>query len=184
MTDEEIIGLYIARDETAIRETQRSYDTYCRALAGRILGNSRDVEEIVSDTWLKAWQSIPPANPRDLKLYLAKICRNLSCNRLRDQSAAKRGSEATVLLDELAECLPGGGSAEDALAAKELRKAVNQFLHTLPRRDADLFLRRYFFAEEMADIARRYGLRTNTVSVSLHRTRAKLRDYLTKEGYL
>lgn len=183
MTDEEIVRLYFARDEAAIRESQRSYDCYLRALAARILGNSQDVEEVVSDTWLRAWQSIPPNNPRSLKLYLAKISRNLCCNRMRDVSAARRDTGPTALLEELGECLPGGTSAEEVFAAKELQAAVNAFLKQLPRRDCDLFLRRYFFADSMDDIAKRYGLRKNTVSVSLHRTRTKLREYLIKEGY-
>ena len=183
MTDEEILSLYFDRSEEAIAATQRKFDGYCRSLIGRILGSPRDVEEIVSDTWLKAWQSIPPARPDDLKLYLARISRNLALNRLRDARAARRGDGADALLDELSEVL-GGSTTEELVDAKELQRAVNAFLRRLPRRDCDIFVRRCFFAESPAEIASRYALRPNTVTVSLHRTRKKLREYLHKEGYL
>ena len=107
MTDEVIIALYFDRSEEAIAATQRKYDGYCRTLIGRILGSARDVEETVSDTWLKAWLSIPPNRPRDLKLYLAKIGRNLALNRLRDGRAARRGEGADAVLEELSEVLGG-----------------------------------------------------------------------------
>ena len=183
MTDEEIIGLYFARDEGAIAASQASHGGYCRALVGRMLRSPQDVEEVLSDVWLRAWESIPPNRPGDLRLYLAKIGRNLAINRLRDGRAAKRGDGADGVLDELAEVL-GGVSTEEEFDGMELRRAVNRFLHTLPARECDIFVRRCFYAESARDIARRYGLRPNTVTVSLHRTRSKLRDYLTKEGYL
>lgn len=183
MTDEEIIALYFDRSEEAIAATQGKYDGYCRSIIGRILGSPRDVEETVSDTWLKAWLSIPPNRPRDLKLYLAKIGRNLALNRLREGRAARRGEGADAVLEELQEVL-GGNSTEELVDAKELQKAVNRFLRHLPERECSIFVRRCFYAESAEDIAARYALRTNTVTVSLHRTRKKLREYLIKEGYL
>lgn len=183
MTDEEIISLYFDRSEEAIAATQRKYDGYCRTLIGRILGNPRDTEEIVSDLWLRAWLSIPPNRPSDLKLYLAKIGRNLALNRLREGRAAKRGEGADAVLEELSEVI-GGSTTEELVDAKELQEAVNAFLGRLPRRDCDIFVRRCFYLETPDEIAGRYGLRTNTVNVSLHRTRKKLREYLIKEGYL
>ena len=183
MTDEEIISLYFDRSEEAIAATQREYDGYCRAIVGRILGSARDTEEIISDTWLKAWLSIPPNRPRDLKLYLAKIGRNLALNRLRDGRAAKRGEAADAVLEELREVL-GENTTEETVNAKELQTAVNRFLRQLPERECNIFIRRCFYAESAEEIAVRYGLRPNTVTVSLHRTRKKLREYLVKEGYL
>ena len=183
MTDEEIISLYFDRSEEAIAATQRKYDGYCRAIVGRILGSARDTEEIISDTWLKAWLSIPPNRPRDLKLYLAKIGRNLALNRLRDGRAAKRGEAADAVLEELREVL-GENTTEETVNAKELQTAVNRFLRQLPERECNVFIRRCFYAESAEEIAARYGLRPNTVTVSLHRTRKKLREYLVKEGYL
>ncbi len=184
MTDEEIIGLFFARNERAITESQRRYGGYCRSLAARMLRSPQDVEEVLSDTWLKAWQSIPPNRPQDLKLYFARISRNLSCNRLREGTAAKRFCGMDAVLDELAECLPGGVSPESEVSAAQLQEAINRFLRSLPRAECDLFLRRYFHAESLETIARAYGLRKNTVSVKLHRTRERLRAYLKKEGYL
>lgn len=183
MTDEEIISLYFDRSEEAIAATQRKYDGYCRSVIGRILGSPRDTEEILSDTWLKAWLSIPPARPESLRLYLAKIGRNLALNRLRDGRAAKRGVEADAVLEELREVL-GANSTEQAVDEKELQRAVNGFLRQLPERECSIFVRRCFYAESSQEIAARYGLRSNTVTVSLHRTRKKLREYLLKEGYL
>lgn len=183
MTDEEIISLYFDRSEEAITATQRKYDNYCRSLIARILGSPRDVEETLSDTWLRAWLSIPPNHPEDLKLYLAKIGRNLALNRLRERRAVRRGEGADAVLEELAEVL-GESSTEETVDARELQGAVNRFLHLLPRRDCDIFVRRCFYAEGAGEISARYGLRPNTVTVSLHRTRKKLREYLLKEGYL
>ena len=183
MTDEEIISLYFDRSEEAIAATQRKYDGYCRAIVGRILGSARDAEEIISDTWLKAWLSIPPARPENLRLYLAKIGRNLALNRLRDGRAGKRGEAADAVLEELREVL-GENTTEETVNAMELQTAVTRFLRQLPERDCDIFVRRCFYAESADEIAARYGLRPNTVTVSLHRTRKKLRDYLVKEGYL
>lgn len=184
MTDESIIRLYFARDESAIEESQRRYGAYCRSLIWRLVDSREDAEELLSDLWLRAWNAIPPSRPENLKLYLARIGRNLACNHLRDRKAAKRGDGIDAVLDELAECLPGGVSPESEVSQQELRNAINRFLRTLPQRDCDLFLRRYFYAEELDEIAKRYGLRKNTASVSLHRTRTKLREFLTKEGYL
>ena len=183
MTDEEIISLYFDRSEEAIAATQRKYDGYCRAIVGRILGSARDAEEIISDTWLKAWLSIPPNRPKDLKLYLAKIGRNLALNRLRDGRSSKRGEAADAVLEELREVL-GENTTEETVDAKELQTAVNRFLRQLPERECNVFIRRCFYAESAEEIAVRYGLRPNTVTVSLHRTRKKLREYLIKEGYL
>ena len=169
MTDEEIISLYFDRSEEAIAATQRKFDGYCRSILSRLLGSSRDVEEVLSDTWLQTWLSIPPNRPENLKLYLAKIGRNLALNRLRERRAVRRGEGAEAVLEELSEVL---------------QKAVNAFVRGLPRRDGDIFVRRCFYAESAEEIASRYSMRPNTVTVSLHRTRKKLREYLIKEGYL
>ena len=183
MEDSEIIGLYHSRSEEALSQTAQKYGGYCRSIAWNILGNVLDVEETLNDTWLAAWDSIPPQKPRRLSVYLGRITRNLALNRLRDGRAARRGEGADAVLEELSEVL-GGSTTEELVDAKELSKAVNAFLRKLPRRDCDIFVRRCFYAESAAEIADRCGLRQNTVNVSLHRTRAKLRSYLTKEGYL
>lgn len=183
MTDEQIVSLYFKRDEAAIEECRTAHGPYCRAILSRMLGNAQDVEETLSDIWLRAWDSIPPNRPDSLRLYLAKIGRNLACNRLRESRAAKRGDGADAVLDELSEVL-GGVTTEDIVDAKELRAAINGFLRHLPERDCDIFVRRCFYLESAAEIAKRYAMRPNTVTVSLHRTRNKLRNFLQKEGYL
>lgn len=184
MEDTKIIDLYFARSEQAITETDRKYGDYCFTLANSILGNKQDAEEAVSDTYLKTWNAIPPHRPAVLKLFLAKITRNLSFSRWRMYSAEKRGGgETALVLDELAGCLAAPGSVEDRMNGKELARTIRSFLDTLPKREQDIFLRRYFFVEESEAIARRYGMKPATVLRTLSRTRKKLKYYLTQEGY-
>lgn len=184
MEDEAIIKLYFARDERAVQETDRKYGRYCFALADAILHNDQDSEETVSDTYLKTWNAIPPKKPEVLKLFLAKITRNLAFTRWRAYSAQKRGGgEMALVLEELGECIAAPGGVEERLNGKELALAIRTFLDTLPEREQNIFLRRYFFVEESEAIARRYGMKRATVLRTLSRTREKLKAYLTKEGY-
>ena len=184
MEDEQILELYFARNEQALAETDRKYGSYCYSLANSILQNQQDAEETVSDTYMKAWNSIPPKRPDIFKMFLAKITRNLAFSRWRQYSAEKRGGgEMCIVLDELEECIPDHGSVEDHLNSKELLKTIRSFLDTLPGREQDIFLRRYFFVEESAVIAKRYDMKPATVLRTLSRTRRKLKTYLTREGY-
>ncbi|MBQ2855398.1 MAG: sigma-70 family RNA polymerase sigma factor [Oscillospiraceae bacterium] len=184
MEDTKILDLYFARDEQAIAETAQKYGGYCFTLANSILPNKQDAEEAVSDTYWKTWNAIPPCRPAVLKLFLAKITRNLSFSRWRQQTAEKRGGgEMALVLDELSECVATPGSVEDRLNGKELAIAIRSFLDTLPKREQDVFLRRYFFVEESETIAKRYGMKQATVLRTLSRTRCKLKQYLSKEGY-
>lgn len=184
MEDEKIIELYFARDEQALAETDRKYGAYCFSLASSILGSREDAEETVSDTYLKTWHAIPPRKPSVLKMFLAKITRNLSFSRWRSLSAEKRGGgEMNLVLEELSFCLAAPEQVDDRLNAKELAKTIRCFLNALPQREQDIFLRRYFFVEESETIARRYGMKPATVLRTLSRTREKLKNYLTREGY-
>jgi len=184
MEDEKIIELYFDRDEQAVVETDRKYGSYCFTLANAILENREDAEETVSDTYLKTWQAIPPKRPNVLKMFLAKITRNLAFSRWRRLSAEKRGGGALPLvLEELSSCIAAPERVEDHLNAKELAKTIRCFLNTLPQREQDIFLRRYFFVEDSEAIAQRYGMKKATVLRTLSRTREKLRQYLTKEDY-
>lgn len=184
MEDTKIIDLYFARDEQAIRETDRKYGRYCFSLANAILPNKQDAEEAVSDTYWKTWGAIPPNRPAVLKLFLAKITRNVSFTRWRSLTAEKRGGgEMELVLEELAGCVPAREGVEDRLNGKELARAIRSFLDTIPPREQDIFLRRYFFVEESAVIAGRYGMKQAAVLRSLSRTRTKLKAYLSKEGY-
>ena len=184
MQDHDIIELYFARDERAIAVTAAQYGGYCHSIAMNILSCESDAEECVNDTWLRAWNAIPPQRPTFLKLFLAKITRNLAFTRWRKLSAAKRGGRVTELvLEELSECIPGPERIDDQLNAWELAKTIRSFLDTLPKREQDIFLLRYFYTEDADTIAQYYGMKRANVNLVLSRTRAKLKTYLMKEGY-
>ena len=184
MDDSKIIELYMERSEQAISETSKKYGRYCHYIAYSILHNDEDSEECVNDTWLRAWNAMPPERPDYLKLFLAAITRNLSLARLKERKTAKRGGGAAALaLDELSECVSGSPEVEDAVIAKELSESVGRFLDTLPPETRKLFLRRYFFLESAEEIAQMYAMRPGTVTVALHRTRKKLREHLKREGF-
>ena len=183
MKDTEILDLYWAREERAISETEKAYGSYCYSIAWHILYSKEDSDECVNDTWLRAWNAIPPKRPDRLALFLGTITRNLSLDRWKGKRTMKRGSgEMFLTLDELAECVPDGHNTEATVEAAELERMLNQFLHTLPERECNVFLRRYWYVEEYGEIAKRYGMKLNTVKTSLFRTRAKLREFLEKEG--
>ena len=183
MEDSQIIDLYWARLEQAIQETDTKYGGYCRAIAHNILKSMEDSEECVSDTWLRAWNAMPPQRPSILSSFLGRITRNLSFDRCRRQNAEKRGGGALPLaLDELSECVPAGGSVEQTMDERELGQAIDRFLRTIPEKQCSLFLRRYWYAESISQIAERYSLKENTVKSILFRTREQLRKFLQKEG--
>ena len=186
MNDREIVQRMLQRDENALQALHALYGSYCAHIAMNVLRQREDAQECVNDVWLQLWNSIPPARPRDLKLYVARVTRNTAVNMLKRRSAEKRGGGAScAALDELAEVLPAqGNSPEDAALFEELKKSVNAFLHTLPARDCDVFLQRYFCAEETSRIASAFGLKESNVRLILSRTRKKLRDYLITEGFI
>lgn len=185
MEDSQIVELYWQKNADAITETANKYGSYCFAIAENILHNPEDSEECVNDTWLHAWNAIPPQRPDVLRMFLAKITRNLSFDRFNARNAEKRGGgEIMLVLDELAECLAGGTNVEAAYEGKELEQCIQCFVRSLSERDGNVFLRRYFFTEPVAVIAERYGLTENNVMVILNRTRKKLKLELMKEGYL
>ncbi len=183
MQDCEILDLYWNRDERAIVETQRSYGKYCYSIAYNILHDREDSDECVNDTWFRAWNAIPPDRPGRFALFLGTITRNLSFDKWKHKNAAKRGNgDMELALDELLECVPAVHSTEEAVEAAELERLINEFLYTLPQKDCNVFLRRYWYVEEYSEIAKRYHMKLNTVKTSLFRTRAKLREYLEREG--
>lgn len=184
MEDGKIIELYFSREERAITETGNKYGAYCQRLAFGILNDEADAEEVVSDTWLQVWNSVPPQKPVVLKLYLAKITRNLALNRLRSRTTQKRGGGETALaLEELKDCVPARGQVQDALEGKELARAIQAFLMTQSARDRGIFVRRYFSMELPGEIAAELGMTEANVRKILQRTRRKLKDYLSQEGY-
>lgn len=183
MNDFELLELYFKRDERAIEGTAESYGAYCFKVAFVLLGNWPDAEECVNDTLERAWSSIPPERPEHLKAYLAKITRRLALDKLERSGRQKRG-DAEAVLDELAEVLPSSADTAGEAETRELGRAVNGFIRSLPARDGDIFVRRCFYAEPVRSIARSYGLTEKYAANVLSRTRKKLRKYLIKEGYI
>ena len=180
MEDEKIVMLYWERDENAIRETEQKYGKYCYTIAYNILHSREDSDECVNDTWSGAWDAMPPEKPTKLQSFLARITRNIAIDRLRYDGAQKRGAEVESAIDEYWECIPN----KDAPIEDEflLKQAINGFLATLDIRTRVIFMRRYWYSMSVKDIASGMHLSESHVSVILHRTRSKFRDYLTKEG--
>lgn len=185
MNDLQIVDLYWQRNSDAIGYTEQKYGNYCLSISRNILSNFLDAEECVNDTWVGAWNSMPDNRPGNLRVFLGTITRRLACSRLRMECAQKRGNgQIPLVLDELDACLPTAPSVAQVVEAKQLEKAINDFLHTLPEQDCNIFLRRYWYAESIDQIARRYDLLPNTVKSSLYRSRRKLRAHLEKEELL
>lgn len=183
MEDQQIIQLYWDRLEQAIVESERKYGSYCRAIARRILAVEEDAEECVNDTWLHAWNAMPPQRPSILSAFFGKLARNLSLDRWRRNRAAKRGgSQVELALHELGDCLPAGGGPEQALDEKETARVISQFLRTQPELDRALFIRRYWHLESMSNLAVAFSLRESQVKSRLFRTRQRLKAALEKEG--
>jgi len=183
--DRNIVEMYLKRDTEAVNATAEKYGDYCFAVAYSILQNDEDAEECVNDTYLRTWNSIPPNEPQKLKLFLAKITRNLALDRYKEKGREKRGNGLIcVVLDELGECIGGSDDTASVYELKELRVSIGLFVKALPERDGDIFIRRYFFMESTEDISKKFGLRESNVLLILSRTRKKLRTYLIKEGFL
>lgn len=181
MEDKEIIQLYWDRQEQAIRETEAKYGGKLNALAYRIVNTHEDSQECVNDTYFTAWNTMPPQWPEFLFAYLAKICRNASLGRLDWLNAAKRKAEVVTLTREMELCIPDR-SQDRHLEGKELGELLNRFIGTISRENRMIFLRRYWFADSIQEIAGRYGMSQSKVKTSLHRTRTKLSAFLAKEG--
>lgn len=185
MQDSRIIDLYFARDEAAIAHSSKKYGAYCQTVAENILTYRQDAEECVSDTWLRAWQAMPPQRPQVLRLFFARITRNLALSRWRQQHAQKRGGGETALaLEELGECVGYGHDPEQMAQAAELGEAIRGFLKTLTPRDRDVFLRRYFYIRSTEEIAAEYDISQENVLVILSRARKKLKRELRKGGFV
>ena len=184
MEDQKIIKLYFDRDPHAIKETSDKYGGYCKSIAKNILGNNEDAEECVNDTYLNAWNSIPPRRPSVLSAYLGKITRNLAFDAFRKRKAEKRGrGEVELVLDELSECVSCLDDTEREFDKKELSLTINAFLDTLSREKCNIFLCRYWYVMPVSEISKRFGISEGNVSVTLNRIRNKLKAYLTERGY-
>lgn len=181
MDDVQIIELYFARDEHAIKETEKKYGRLCFQIAKNLLFNNEDVEECVNDTYLAVWNKIPPTRPNNLMAFICKITRILSLKRLEHLSAAKRSALEIVSLSELEGILPDS-RISSAFEEGEISKAISAFLRREQEDARNIFLRRYWFFDSVRDIAARYSFTESKVKTMLFRSRNRLREYLKKEG--
>lgn len=184
MDDKEIVRLFLARDEAAIKAAVEKYRSYCMKIAENITGSHEDAEECVNDALLRAWESIPPKEPELLSTYLGKLTRNLAINRRKQINTGKRGSgEGVLAFEELSGMISGGESVEREFDRKAIAEAINDFLKKLSERKRTLFVRRYWYGESVKDAAAAQGMTETAASVALHRLREKLRDHLRKRGF-
>lgn len=184
MEDEQIVSLYWQRQESAISETERKYSRYLTKIAYNILSDLEDSRESVNDTYLAAWNSIPPHRPGVLSAYLAKLTRRISIDRFRYRSREKRrGSEYEISLSELGDCVSGGNSTEEAVNGKLLADAIGIFLRLQPEEYRNLFLCRYYYLDPVKEVAKNFGMTESKCKTVLFRMRQSLREYLQKEGF-
>ena len=181
MTDSQIVALFWERSEDAIRETDTVYGRRLFAVSDKILHSRQDAEESVSDTYMTAWETIPPQRPNYFYAYLAKICRNFSLRRLQWNSADKRNAVCIALTQELEQCIPDPVQ-ERRMDSEEIGRVLNQFLESLSLENRLIFMRRYWYTDSIQEIAARYRISQSKVKTQLHRTRKKLQLFLTKEG--
>lgn len=185
MDDSEIIELYFQRSEEAVTQTASKYGKYCYQIAYHILSSREDSEESVNDTYLAAWNTMPPRRPNILSAFLGKLTRYISLDRWKKRSAQKRGGGQVALsLEELEECISGGDDPEKEVDRKELLRYLNRFLDALPETQRRVFVCRYWYLESIPEIAARFGFSESKVIAMLHRLREKLRARLQLEGLL
>lgn len=184
MEDQRIVELYWSRDEAAIRETDRKYGRYLLKIACNILADTQDSEEGVNDTYLHAWNSMPPHKPGALSSYLAKITRRVSIDLFRRKNREKRrASEYALSLTELEECVSADGGPEETVEVQQLAAAINTFLRGQSEEVRNAFIGRYYFLDPVKAVAQYCGMTESAAKSMLHRTRGKLRDYLKEEGF-
>ena len=182
MEDQRIVELYWERSEQALRETQAKYANYCYAIAYNILGNREDSEESLNDTYLEAWNSMPPHRPTFLSTFLGKITRRISIDKLRHRNAEKRGGgNLTLALEELEDCLSARDDLQKELEIQILADAINRFLESLSDTERRVFLCRYWYVDSIESISEQFGFGQSKVKSMLRRTREKLKKQLLKE---
>lgn len=183
MNDNDIIELYFQRNETAITVSDNKYGNYCRSISYNILQSHEDSEECVNETWLRAWNSIPPNRPSRLSSFFGRITRNLSLNRYKSINTQKRGKGHTeLILSELDDCIPDISSVESAFDERVLTDSLNSFLYAQPKQKRNVFIRRYWYLSPISDIAKTCNMSESKVTSMLFRMRKELKAYLEKEG--
>lgn len=180
--DQKIIKLFFERKEEAITHLAQKYGSVCLKISRNILGNLPDAEECVNDTYFAAWNSIPPQEPNPLLAYICRIVRNISIKKYHKNKATKRNSIYDVVLHELEECISAPENVEDYYSVKELAYIINKMLAGMSEENRKMFVRRYWFADSIPEIAKMFNVSEHNVSVRLSRTRNLLKKYLEKEG--
>ncbi|MCM1187632.1 MAG: sigma-70 family RNA polymerase sigma factor [Lachnoclostridium sp.] len=184
MEDDKIVELYWRREESAIHETEKKYGHYLTKVAYNVLADWEDSKECVNDTYLKAWNTIPPLKPSVLSPYLGKLTRQAAIDIYRRRNSVKRKpSEYALSLGELEECVSGGNTTEQEVDLGLLAQAINHYLKTLPVETRDLFIGRYYYADSIRKVASYYNMSEAKAKSILHRTRIKLKEYLKREGF-
>ena len=181
LTDREITDLFFSRDERALRITKAQFGAYVKKIAFGLLRSDEDAEECENDVYLAAWNSIPPQKPQDLAGYLGKLTRRAAIDRVRNAARRKRAGIVEAL-EEFEEILPSPEQVEDAVEGRELSRLLSAFLRSLPEKERNVFLRRYWFGDDLKELCRTFGVGKSAMKMTLLRTREKLRDYLRKEG--
>ena len=185
MEDSQIVALYWARNEDALTETAAKYGRYCYCIAYNILSSREDADESVNDTYMSAWDRIPPHEPTVLSAFLGKLTRRISLNRWRSQNRKKRGGgQIKLALEELSECIPSSEDVAHKIEQRELNQAIIRFLNQLPGRERDVFVCRYWYLADIRQISKAFDYSESKVKSMLHRTRIKLRMHLYEEGLL
>lgn len=185
MEDGSIVNLYWARSENAISETSKKYGNYCYSIAYHILGNTEDANESVNDTFLDAWNSIPPHRPSILSTFLGKITRRISIDKWRGRTAEKRGGgEIALVLDELSDCISSDQNVEYEVETAELAQIIDHFVMSLSPMERRVFICRYWYLDPIAEIAKRFGFSQSKVKMMLHRQRKNLQNHLKRKGFL
>ena len=184
MQDYEIVRLFLDRSDNAVAEAEKKYRAYCFKIALNILSSNEDADFCVNEAFMKAWETIPPQEPRLLSAFLAKITRNCAINMLKSSNAMKRGGgEAELVYEEISEMVSGHSDVERDAENRELLNEIEAFLKKLPALKRDIFICRYWYCDSVRDIAAQFGTTENSVSVILNRTRKKLREHLQKRGF-
>ena len=184
MEDDKLVSLYLLRDESAISHTAEKYGSRLRGIAQRITGDAATAEECENDTYLEAWNRIPPHEPRSyLAAFLSRIVRNLSLNRCAERECLKRGAWVTEFTEELEQCIPASGDVGQELDGAELGRVISLFLHGQSKEKRVMFVRRYFYLDTIEAIAKGFRCSESKVKTRLFRMRKELRRYLEKEGY-
>lgn len=184
MDDGRIIALFFERSENAIQQTKEKYGAACMHLLRNLLQNELDAEECANDVYLALWNTIPPQRPEPFLTYLLKIARNQALRRITYNHAQRRGDGPPVPLEELENCIASAETVEQTVDGKLLEEAIACFLRTLPKADRQLFIRRYWFCDSVEEMAQCFGWSKSAIKSKLFRLRNRLRDHLTREGFL